>query len=92
MKFNPEGTVKTNLDTIKTDMKKQGYYFSGTRRDDDDIRLVFEMYLSRKPYNVKESNIAISYAKLNDTTKSGTFHSWWKRAKHELFEKEEVTA
>lgn len=87
MKFKLTGDVKKNFDFVKENMKAYGYFYSGTRMDDEDVRLLF------LKYGTEDSNndcIAFSYARLKEVTELGTFREWFARSLRNLFtEKEE---
>jgi hypothetical protein len=88
MKFNPTGDVKKNFDFMKENLKAYGYFYSGTRMDEDDVRLVFLRYGTED----NKDNIAYSYARLVKATETDTFREWFARSLKDLFtetEKEE---
>lgn len=89
MKFELTGDVLVNFNYIKENMRDYGYFYSGHRILDDDVRLIFNKYGTKEqPQGPANSTIAFSYARLVETTENGSFRLWLGRALRDLFKEE----
>lgn len=86
MKFQMSPLEYKNFCVMKIVMKEYGYFYSGPRVEEDEVKLIFQKYGTGN-----EDLIAYSYGKLQEVTEAKTFTGWFTRSLNELFPKKGET-
>ena len=84
MKFQMTAAESKNFCTIRSVMKTYGYFYSGHRVGEEEVKLIFQKYGTGN-----DNLIAFSYGKLKEVTKENKFASWFAEAINNLFNEEE---
>jgi hypothetical protein len=84
MRFQMTAAECKNFCTIRSVMKTYGYFYSGHRVEEDEVKLIFQKYGTDN-----DQLIAYSYGKLKEVTKENKFAGWFSRAINNLFNEEE---
>lgn len=79
MRFQMTAAECKNFCTIRSVMKTYGYFYSGHRVEEDEVKLIFQKYGTGN-----DNLIAYSYAKLKEVTKENKFAGWIAKAIKDL--------